>query len=310
MRRSLAISLISFLLVAANAFAVGEARMTGKILDAATRQPIPNAVMKIEAVSGKTVKSEVKSRKDGGFTVMMLDGTLRYKFTITADGYAPYEETIKMTIGDTNLRDFELRPAVAAPTEQQQVQLQQAKADPAVSAYNEGATLMNSGDVSGAIAKFEAAVAAKPDLLAGWLALAKANVRAKAWQKAVDSAKKGLELDAEDTDFWAVLFQSYTALGDKANAAAAEKKLPANATSLFNQAARMINDGKDGEAEAALKQAIAADDKFAAAYYELGMVYVRGGKNADAKENLKKYLELEPNGKDAPTAKEMLSYLN
>ncbi len=310
MRRSLAISFVMSLLVAANAFAVGEARMTGKILDAATKQPIPNAVMKIEAVSGKTVKSEVKSRKDGGFTVMMLDGTLRYKFTITADGYTPFEETIKMNIGETNLRDFELSKPTAEQQQQQEVQMQQAQADPAVAAYNEGATLINGGDVSGAIAKFEEAVAAKPDLLAGWLALAKANARQQNWAKAIEASKKGLELDAEDTDFWSVLHQAYTATGDKANAAAAEKKLPASANSLFNQAARFINDGRDGEAEAALKQAISIDDKFAIAYYELGMVYVRTGKNAEAKANLQKYLELEPNGKDAATAKEMIGYLN
>ena len=60
---------------------------------------------------------------------------------------------------------------------------------------------------------------------------------------------------------------------------------------------------------ALLKGAIAANDKFAQAYYELGMIYVRTQKNADAKVNLKKYLELEPNGKDAATAKEMLSYV-
>ena len=39
------------------------------------------------------------------------------------------------------------------------------------------------------------------------------------------------------------------------------------------------------------------------------MIYVRAGKNADAKTNLQKYLELEPNGKDAATAKEMLKYV-
>ncbi len=39
------------------------------------------------------------------------------------------------------------------------------------------------------------------------------------------------------------------------------------------------------------------------------MLQVRTGKNADAKANLQKYLELEPNGKDAATAKEMLKYV-
>jgi hypothetical protein len=39
------------------------------------------------------------------------------------------------------------------------------------------------------------------------------------------------------------------------------------------------------------------------------MIYVRSGKNADAKANLEKYLQLEPNGKEAATAKEMLKYV-
>ena len=92
-------------------------------------------------------------------------------------------------------------------------------------------------------------------------------------------------------------------------AAEAKKKMPANAGALFNDAAKLINSGKDADAEALLKQAIVADEKFAPAYYELGMIYVRAGKNADARTNLQKYLELEPDGKDAATAKEMLNYV-
>ena len=100
MRRSLALSLIMSLFVAASAFATGEARLTGKIIDAATRQPIPNATYKIEAVEGKTVKKEDKGRKDGGYTVFLLDGTIKYKFTFSAPGYAPYEETMKLKLGE------------------------------------------------------------------------------------------------------------------------------------------------------------------------------------------------------------------
>ncbi len=309
-RSSLALSALMFLFVATNAFAGAEARMTGKILDAVTKEPIPNAVLNLDAVSGKTVKREFKGKKDGSFALTVLDGTLRYKFTITADGYAPYEETIKMGIGEANHRDFELQKADAASqTVQAEVQMQEGGGDPAVLAYNEGANLMNSGDVAGGIAKFEAAVAAKPDLTAGWMALAKAHLRAKNHQKAVDAAKKALEFDAEDTDMWNILHQSYTALGDKANAEVAKKKLPANPTQLFNEAARLINAGKDAEAEPLLQQAVAADDKFAIGYYELGMVYARTGKSAEARKALEKYLELEPKGKDAATAKEMISYL-
>lgn len=96
MRRSLALSFIMLLLVTGNAFAVGEARMTGKVLDAGTKQPIPDATIKIEAVEGKTFSRELKTRKDGAFTLMVIDGTIRYKFTVSAPGYSTYEETIKM----------------------------------------------------------------------------------------------------------------------------------------------------------------------------------------------------------------------
>jgi predicted Zn-dependent protease len=159
------------------------------------------------------------------------------------------------------------------------------------------------------MAKFQEAVTLKPDLTAGWMALAKVAVKEKKYQVAVDAAKKALEIDDEDTDMWIALHQSYSALGDKANAAIAEKKMPANPSKLFNDAARLINEGKDGEAEEQLKRAVAVDEKFSLAYYELGMVYVRAGKSAEAKAALSKYLELDPKGKDASTAKEMLSYL-
>ncbi|HYI09221.1 MAG TPA: tetratricopeptide repeat protein [Thermoanaerobaculia bacterium] len=314
MRRSLALSLslVLSLFGAASAFAGAEARITGKIIDSVTKKPIPDAVVNVEAIEGKTVKQEHKVKKDGSYAIFLLDGTIRYKFVFSAPGYAPYEETMKLKIGEPNPRDIELAkpgsrsagaagPAVSVPVE--------VKVDPAVAAYNEGATLLNSGDTAGAIAKFEAAVAAKPDLAAGWMALAKANTRAKNHQKAIDAAKKALAIDDEDTDMWQVLYASYTALGDKANAAVAEKKLPANASALFNQGARLVNEGKGAEAAAAFKQAVTIDEKFARAWYELGIVYVGLGQNADARAALSKYLELEPNGKDAGTAKEMLNYV-
>jgi tetratricopeptide (TPR) repeat protein len=309
MRRSLALSLVLSLFAAVNVFAGAEVRMTGKVIDAATKKPITDAVIKLEAIEGKTVKQEHKVKKDGGYAVFLLDGTIRYKFTFEAPGYAPYEEVMKLKLGEPNVRDIELvKGGSAAPAGTAPVAAA-GKADPAVEAYNAGAALSNSGDYAGAIAKFQEAVAAKPDLTAGWMALAKTATKSKQWPIAIEAAKKALEIDDTDTDMWTVLFNAYTATGDKAKAAEAQKKLPANAAALFNEAARLINQGKDGEAEATLKQAVAADEKFAVAWYELGMVYVRTSKNAEAKEAFTKYLALEPNGKDAATAKEMLSYI-
>ena len=307
MRKTFALSVLALMVVAGNAFAIGEARIQGKITDAATHKPIPFAEIIIDAVTGHTVHNEFKADKDGVYRFLILDGTLSYKFTYKAAGYANVEQTMKLTLGDINTKDVTMAPAGSGATSAAAPEA--AKANPAVAAYNEGAELANAGKIPEAIAKLEEAVTAKPDLTAGYEALAKLYLRNKNYDKAIDRANKSLEIDNDNQDMFTVLTEAYTAKGDKAKAAEYRKKLPADAASMFNDAAHLINSGKDAEAEPLLKSAIAANDKFAAAYYELGMLYVRTQKNADAKTNLQKYLELEPNGKDAATAKEMLNYV-
>ena len=307
MRKTVAMSLLVIAAVAVNAFAGAEARLTGKITDAVTKKPITNATVLMVSTGGRNFKQEFKAEKDGLYRILVIDGTLVYKVTFSAPGYQSYEESMKLKIGDVTTKDAVLTPAnavaaAAAPAAE-------AKPDPAVTAYNEGAQLYNDQKYAEAAAKFQEAVTAKPDLIAGWEALARTEVATKDYPKAIDAANKALAIAPDETDMYAVLYTAYTATGDKVKAAEAKKKLPANAASLFNDAAKLINSNKDGDAEPLLRQAITADDKFAPAYYELGMICVRAGKNADAKTNLLKYLDLEPNGKDAATAKEMLKYV-
>ena len=309
MRRTLALSVLALMVVAGNAFAIGEARVQGKITDAATHKPIPNVVIMVDATTGHSVHNEYKADKDGMYRFLILDGTLMYKFTYKAPGYNNVEQTMKLALGDINTKDVTMAPVGSAPAGGTAAAPAAAKPDPAVAAYNEGAELANAGKDAEAIAKIEEAVAAKPDLTAGYQALAKLYVRTKNYDKAIDRANKVLEIDTDNQEMFGILADSYTAKGDKAKATEYRKKLPADAAAMFNDAAHLINSGKDAEAEPLLKGAIAANDKFAQAYYELGMLYVRTQKNADAKVNLQKYLELEPNGKDAPTAKEMLNYV-
>ncbi len=308
MRRTLALALLAIMAVASNAFAGAEARITGKVLDGATKQPIKGAVVNVVALSGRTFKQDFKAKDDGTYAIFLLDGTIKYKFTYSAPGYQPYIEDMKLKIGgEKNEKDVFLNTGSAAASQGAQAAV--AKVDTSVAAFNEGAALANAGDNDGAIKKFTQAVTEKPELVAGWEALAKIYLRTKNYKSAVESANKALALADDEMEMYQVLFEAYTATGDKEKAAAAKAKLPANATSLFNDAAKLINAGKDGEAEKVLKQAIAADPAFPQSYYELGMIYVRSGKSADAKANLNKYLELDPNGKDAGTAKEMLKYV-
>lgn len=305
MRRTLALTLLALMVVAANAFAVGEGRMQGKVIDAVTKKPIPGASIKFESAGGRNVKQEYKADKNGEYRFLVLDATLQYNFTWSADGYQPVQEKVKLRLGEITTREVELMPLSAV----QAAAPAQAKADPAVVAYNEAAALANDGKNAEAIAKMEEAVSLKAEFAAAYQALARLYARTKDHAKAIDAANKALAISGDDSDMFALLAGEYAASGQKEKAAEYRKKAPADANALFNEAARLINEGKDSQAEPLLKQAITANDQMGAAYYELGMLCVRTGKNADAKTNLLKYLELDPNGKEAATAKEMLKYV-
>jgi tetratricopeptide (TPR) repeat protein len=307
-RKSLALCLLALAAVAGNAFAATEARINGHITDAATKKPVTGATVRFQATERRTIDQTFKADDKGKYEVMMLDGTIPYMITWSAPGYQPYQEKVKLKIGgEMLLKDVELQPAGAMPAAPSGPSAP--KVDTNVVAYNEGAKLFNEGKIPEAIAKFKEVVKAKPEMIAAWEALARADLRNKDYAGAIESANKALELAPDETDMYAIQYEAYKATGDKAKAAEAKKKLPADAASAFNDAVKLLNDGKDAEAEPLLKQAIAANDKFGQAYYELGMVYVRTGRMAEAKKNLLKYLELEPNGKDAATAKESLKYL-
>jgi tetratricopeptide (TPR) repeat protein len=309
MRKSFALCAVVILALASNVFAMGEARLVGKVIDGATKAGIKDAVIHVSAVESKKFEQDYKAKSDGSYTILLLDGTIKYKFTYSASGYQTYEETMKLKLGETNTKDVVLRTGTASGAAQTEEKPAAPKADPAVTAYNDAAQLYNDGKLVEAAAKFEEAVKAKPELVAGWEALARVEARLKEWPKAINAATKALDLVPDETDMWSLLAEAYTATGDKAKAAEAKSKLPADASTIFNEAVKLLNAYKDSEAEPLLKKALIADDKFAPAHFQLGMVYLRANKMAEAKASLQRYLELEPNGRDAETAKETLKYL-
>ena len=65
----------------------------------------------------------------------------------------------------------------------------------------------------------------------------------------------------------------------------------------------------DGTHLQALEKAVAAKPDFANAHYLLGMACFNQNKKGPAKEHFEKYLELDPNGKEAATVKELLPLL-
>lgn len=305
MRRTILLGLILMLMLPVTAFAVGQARITGKVVDP-TGKPIKGATVTVVATEARTFKETYKAKDDGTFAIAVVDGTIHYEFTVSAPGFADYKEVIKLKlVPEKNERTFTL----GAPQQTTQL-VTTAVVDPATTAYNDGAKLANDGDIDGAITKMEEAIKLKPELSAAYMALAKLYLRKNDYAKSISAGEKALELVGDDDDMFSVLAEACGKSGNKAKAAEYAAKAPKNAPDLFNQAVAHLNAGRDAEAVPLLTKATEIDPSFSDAWFQLGMAYVRLAKNPDAKAALQKYIDLAPNGADAPMAKEVIKYLN
>lgn len=75
------------------------------------------------------------------------------------------------------------------------------------------------------------------------------------------------------------------------------------------EARRLLLDGDEARALVLLDQVTASQPDLAAAWYERGMLLLALGRAPEAEANLKRYLEIEPNGTNAATAREVLASL-
>ena len=182
--------------------------------------------------------------------------------------------------------------------------------DQATLAYNEAVDLINAGNKDGAEAKLLEATAKNPDLPQAWHALAVISHDKKNWAKALEYGQKALDLDPSMTNLYGLLVDSAEKAGDKAAAAQWRKKYdeanPDSPELLYNKGIDAYNKKKMKDAEASLLKAIEARPTFALAHFWLGMTSFNLNKKAQAKEHLEKYLELDPNGSETATAKEIL----
>ncbi len=307
MKRSVIVALLLAMAVAMNAFAVGEARLTGKVVDT-EGNPIPDVNITVTATEKMTFEKAFETDADGGFAIFLLDGTVKYEFAFSKDGYVTHKEVWKLKlIPERNVEEVVLQKPSEAQTGTPGVEV--SEANPSYVVYNDGVALANDGQDLEAIAKFREAVTLDPELSAGWTALARIAARAEQWDTVVEAGLKSIDLAGDDPVIATLLADAYTALGDKERAKEFRKIAPANPAVLFNEAVPHLNANRDDEAEKLLKQAVAVDDTFAKAHYELGAMYARQGKSAESKKHLMRYLELEPDGENAAFAREMVKYL-
>ena len=304
------------------------AQMTGMKGSAKDQEgkPITDGVVEVaNADSGR--KLSAKTNKNGEYTIIGLTpGT--YDAILTRNGQKVDSfNKIPVGMGDMREVNFDLKKDLAkgGPTEeqlkqQQEVQKQNEKIKGLNAKLAEARDLEKAGNYDQAITLLQEATTTDPskDLL--WAYLGDAYRGAKKYPEAAQAYQKALEINPTSGAYHNGLADAYAKSGQTEKAMAewnaAAQAEPANAaTYYFNEGAVLTNTGKVDDAITAFNKTIEIDPKRADAYYwkgvnMIGKATLKGDKmvapdgTADA---FNKYLELDPTGKYADAAKQMLA---
>ena len=145
--------------------------------------------------------------------------------------------------------------------------------------YNIASVYQSMGDTDKALAGFQEVVEMRPDMAPAYVAIGDIHGASKQWGEGIAAYSKALALN------------------------------PNQVAVQFNQAIYAMNSGDLDMAGQSFLNVIGLKEDYAPAHFQLGMVRVGQQRNEEAVEHFEKYLELQPDGSSADTAKGMLESL-
>lgn len=332
MRRLFPALLLPVVCLAMHAESTG--RISGRVITKEGK-PIPGATITLNRVDIHWTKVLTADSK-GEFIQVGLEPRI-FNITVSAKGFVTLEDDgQKIPLADTLKKEYTLLTPDQAQAQALANGAAAAAADPGAAAdmagredFNKAIPLFNAQKFSDALPGVEAAykklnesiAAAKDDK-------AKADTSALLPQvgrvygiclalgskdrqsEAEPLLTQALASNAKDPLVLAALIQVAKTKGDKATEAKYQAALDAiqgpNPGVIYNKAVEAFNAGDTTTAKAQLEKVLKLDPKFSEAYYLMAMVEFGENNLHGTKQNLQKYLELAPNGKNATTAREML----
>jgi Tfp pilus assembly protein PilF len=285
----------------------GTGRVDGWVKDQ-NGQPIADATLQLSREKGSGPSA--KTNKKGYWAVLGLVGG-PWNVDITAPGYAPRKITVN--ISEANRippMEIKLEPS-AAPVAQ--APGQKDVAAEVTAAVNQGNKLLGEKKFAEARAEYEKALAVVPDNAALWKGIAQTYHGEGNKAKTEESLRKVVQLDPSDADSQILLADALIDQGKVDEGKAVLDGLAAGAVKdpavYSNLAILFMNKKRPEEAREYMTKAIAIDANVAESYYYRGLANIQAKKNAEAKADFQKYLELAPNGPEAKEVKEMLQAL-
>ncbi len=309
------------------------AQFTGTVKGTAkddNEKPIAGATVELNNLENGAKVTLKTNAKGEYFSIGVAPGT--YKFNLIQDGKViDFYDKVPVQAGAEREVNFDLAKErkqaaqQAGITPEQQAKIAEAqKQNEAIKGLNaelaQARDLQKAGNYDQAIALLQPTAQANPNQDLLWANLGEAQLGAKKYTDAVDSYQKAIALKPTSGPYHSGLADAYARSGQTDKAvqewATAAQNDPTNAGAYyFNEGAVLTNTGKVDEAIAAFDKALQVDPNRADAYYWkgvdlMGKATTKGDKMVappGTAEAFNKYLELQPTGKYADPAKQMLA---
>lgn len=306
-KRILSAALIAILLVVSGlALAGPQARIVGKVTDGEGK-PLEGVTVTITTPKLGKFKVVLTSDKDGKWGTILNDSTISYDYLFEKKGYLTVNRpNFKVPIAQTGELDMQLftaDQAVAKGVVKETV-------DPYAQAYNAAVDKFQAGDYDAALEHARKATELGATKAGSWDLASKVATARKDWALVIEYGEKALSLEADNSSLYGPLMEAYKQTGNAAKSKEYEKKFvaanPDKPEILYNQAVELYNKNDFKGAEPLLRRIVEANPDYANAHFLLGMSCVNLNKIDDMTKHLKEYLRLDPKGKEAATAKEMI----
>jgi len=285
----------------------GKGRVDGWVKDA-SGQPIADA--KVELTREKGGGPSTKTNQKGYWAILGLIGGI-WNLDVSASGYETRKLSVNVTEGGRVPSMEIVLEKAAAPVAG--AQTGKNVAAEVTEAVNQGNKLLGEKKYAEARAEYEKALAVLPDNAALWQGIAQTYHGEGNKAKMQESLRKVVQLDPSDTDSKILLANLLIEEGKLEEGQAILAGLPPGSVKdpavYTNLAIIFMNKKKAEDARAYLTKAIELDPSLAESYYYRGLANIQAKKNAEAKADFQKYLELAPNGPEAKEVKEMLQAL-
>jgi Flp pilus assembly protein TadD len=289
----------------------GKGRVEGNVTDE-KGQVIPDA--KVSLRLGETGKGpDLTANKKGHWAILGLNGG-SWTVEVSAPGYRPFKQAI--TVLETQHMppvDIQLGPAqqaAAAPAEPVTTVNGQKISKEAAEAIQKANTAIHDKNFAAAEEDYGKALAELPDNPSLLRNLALAYYFDKKFDDALKYAHLVVLKDETAADAWLMIAELELQKGNLDEGRNALSKVPDDRVTspepYLNVGILYYNKGKSAEAEEFFTKAAAKSPETSMAYYYRGLARYQQKKTAESKSDFQKYLELEPNGTEAGTVREIL----